>query len=89
MTIKCLDLLSEETIKVSDVLEFFGVSTKDSSPRTAVLTGCMGGFSLRIVACVLVLGAKCIYVFDLDPKHNGSNTFLMLTLVWKRKRSEM
>ena len=66
----------EETIKVNDDRDLFGVSAKDGSPRTVVLTGCMGGFGLRVVAYVLALGAKHIYVFDRDPERKRSAQWL-------------
>ena len=83
----------EEPIKVNDDRDIFGVSTKDDSPRTVVLTGCMGGFGLRFLAHVLALCAKHIYVFDRDPEPKRSAQWLKYMSYadfgLERKRSKM
>ena len=61
---------------VNDDRDIFGVSSKDGSPRTAVLTGYTGGFRLRVFAYIVALGAKHVFVFDRDPERERSAQWL-------------
>jgi thioester reductase-like protein len=60
-----------DTLEVVDCRPLFA-SNSDGQPQTVMLSGCLGGFGLRIVAYVVAMGAKHIMLLDRDEKRRRS-----------------
>lgn len=71
----------EVKLSVVDCRPVFGRAIDTSSDnRTVIMSGCLGGFGLRVLAYVVALGARNIVLLDRDPA-------LKRSVEWIREKS--
>jgi thioester reductase-like protein len=60
-----------EKIDAVDCRPIYGRSVK-GEPRSIIMSGCLGGFGLRLLSYVVALGARNILLLDRDPERKRS-----------------